>query len=1074
MSATTPAVSPSAPATLHCRSNFSFQLGASHPEELVREAAALGHGALALTDECSLAGVVRAHQAIRADALPLRLIIGTRLALDDGTTLLLLATDRAGYGRLSRLISLARRQADKGHYRLERSALDDGLPGCLALLLPHPDDARTAADLRWLKARFADRGWLGVGLYCGADDAHRLTRWQHLGDAAGVPLAAAPEVRMHRADRQPIADLQIAIGARQPLARLGTRLPPNAERCLHPPAVLARRYPPELLAQAREIAARCRFSLDELRYEYPDELAPPGIDPHDWLCRWTEAGLRWRHGVLPDHAMLADAPPPPEPAQIATLPDPVPPRVRAMVAHELALIGSLHYAPYFLTVHDIVRFARRQGILCQGRGSAANSVVCWALGITEVSPELGIMLIERFISRERNEPPDIDIDFDNSRREEVLQYVYRRYGRNRAALTATVITYRPRSALRDSGRALGIDEARLDTVTARLHGFDGRDTDPERLREAGLNPDAPLTRRWLDLAGTLIGFPRHLSQHVGGMVIARGRLDELVPIENAAMPERTVIQWDKDDLDTVGLLKIDLLALGMLAALRRALALLAERDGRPWSLADIPREQPEVYEMLSQGNAVGVFQVESRAQLGMLPRLQPRRFYDLVVEVAIVRPGPIQGGMVHPYLRARERVRRHEDPLDGLRPELRTVLSRTLGVPIFQEQVMQLAMVAGGFTPGQADQLRRAMGAWRRKGELERYRSQLMAGMAANGYASEFAERLCAQIEGFGSYGFPESHAASFALLVYVSAWLKCFEPAVFLCALLNSLPMGFYAPAQLIQDAERNDVEVRPVDVNHSAVDSTLEDGAVRLGLNRIRGLDHDAAQRIATACQHDPFPDTPALARRAALDEPTLARLARAGALASLITRAATGAPTHAPGKGGMRRHALWQALGSAPLPGLLADTTIHTPEPMLTPPTEADDLRADYAALGFTLGRHPLALLRDQLAARRFVTAAILHDHADRQIARVCGLVTCRQRPGTAHGTLFLTLEDETGLINIIVRRELFEHQRAEALRTRLLGVFGQVSRTGEVIHVVAGRLVNHDPLLGSLDARSRDFH
>jgi error-prone DNA polymerase len=789
---------------------------------------------------------------------------------------------------------------------------------------------------------------------------------------------------------------------------------------------------------------------------------------------------------------------PPQPAD-----DPAPASVRTQIEHELALIAELGYEPYFLTVHDIVRFARTAGILCQGRGSAANSVVCWALGITEVDPQLGIMLVERFISRERNEPPDIDVDFEHDRREEVIQYIYRKYGRERAALAATVISYRSRSALRDVGRALGLDEAQIERLTREHHWFDGRRILPERLMDAGLDPASPVTRQLVALTEELIGFPRHLSQHVGGFVIARGRLDELVPVENAAMPDRTVIQWDKDDLDAVGLMKIDVLALGMLSALRRGLALVSAWRGRALTLATIPRERKEVYEMLSRADSVGVFQVESRAQMTMLPRLKPRRFYDLVVEVAIVRPGPIQGGMVHPYLQARERVARGEEPMEGLRAEIRGVLARTLGVPIFQEQVMQLAVVAADFSGGEADQLRRAMGAWRRKGELERYRQKLLDGLAKNGYDADFAQRLCQQIEGFGSYGFPESHAASFALLVYASAWLKCFEPAAFLAALLNSQPMGFYAPSQLIQDARRHGVEVRAADVSVSDWDCILEESlapdtitaqplagthsalshppaapteedasmqparplpspsqpAVRLGLRMIRGLPNDTARRIVVARTEHAFTNAQDLAARARLDTGDLRTLAAAGALTTLA---------------GHRRQALWQASGAAPLPGLLADAPGGDVAATLDAPAEAEDLLADYARLGFTLGRHPLSFVRTQLAGLRFLTAADIAVAPDRMLARGAGLVTCRQRPGTAKGTLFITLEDETGLTNVIVRPELFELQRRILLGARLMGVFGQINRQGRVVHLVANRVVDHSALLGELAARSRDFH
>ncbi len=699
------------------------------------------------------------------------------------------------------------------------------------------------------------------------------------------------------------------------------------------------------------------------------------------------------------------------------------------------------------------------------------------------------MLIERFISRERNEPPDIDVDFEHERREEVIQYVYRKYGRDRAALAATVITYRTRSALRDVGRALGLGEAQVDRLTSEHQWFDGRRVRPERLAAAGLDPDSPISRRLATLTEELIGFPRHLSQHVGGFVIARGRLDELVPVENAAMPERTVIQWDKDDLDTVGLMKIDVLALGMLSALRRGLALASAWRGRPLSLASIERERDEVYEMLSRADSIGVFQVESRAQMTMLPRLKPRCFYDLVVEVAIVRPGPIQGGMVHPYLRARERVARNENPMADVRAEIHAALARTLGVPIFQEQVMQLAVVAAGFSAGEADQLRRSMGTWRRKGELERHRKKLLEGLARNGYDTDFAERLSQQIEGFGEYGFPESHAASFALLVYASAWLKCFEPAAFLAALLDSQPMGFYAPSQLIQDARRHGVEVRPADVTASDWACTLEETvavttpaegtatrsgkassktgqqpappqpAVRLGLRMVHGLGQDTSMRITAARRQRAFADTQDLAIRARLDTGALRVLAAGGALATLA---------------GHRRQALWQATGAAPLPGLLATAPGGDAAATLVAPAAAEDLFADYARLGFTLGRHPLSFVRGELARLRFITAADIAVSPDRMLARGAGLVTCRQRPGTAKGTMFITLEDETGLTNVIVRPELLERQRRPLLGAHLLGVYGQISRQGLVVHLIANRVVDHSALLQGLVARSRDFH
>ena len=1073
-------------AELHCLSNFSFQRGASHPEELVVRAAELGYAALAITDECSLAGVVRAwraHCELPESTRP-QLIIGSELQIHDGPAIVLLAMNRGGYAQLSRLISAARRAAGKGEYHLPRQALDAAasrLDGCLALLLPPAgfpvtsapgmqDDASTAlcADARWLGEHFPGRAWMAVETRMDGRDRSRITRLRRIAREAGIGAVAATGALMHDAARQPLADVLCALRLHCSVAEAGFALAANAERRLHERATLARRLPPALLAETLQVAARCSFRLDELRYEYPQELVPADESPASWLRRLVEGGLQWRYRACTDATPVA------QPAAHAAPPpagqDPAPPAVRTQIEHELALIVELGYEAYFLTVHDIVRFAREARILCQGRGSAANSAVCWALGITEVDPGLGILLFERFISRERREPPDIDVDFEHERREEVIQYLYRKYGRERAALAATVITYRTRSAVRDVGRALGLDASLVERISREHQWFDGRGIDAERLRDAGLDPSSPALRQLLTLVGTLVGFPRHLSQHVGGFVIARGRLDELVPVENAAMPERTVIQWDKDDLDALGLLKVDVLALGMLSALRRGLALVSAWRGQPVTLAGIERERPEVYAMLTRADAIGVFQVESRAQLSMLPRLRPQCFYDLVVEVAIVRPGPVQGGMVHPYLQARECRARGEDPLQALRAEIRPVLARTLGVPIFQEQVMRLAVVAAGFTPGEADQLRRAMGSWRRQGELARYREQLLQGMAANGYDPDFAERLCRQIEGFGDYGFPESHAASFALLVYASAWLKCFEPAAFLAAMLNSQPMGFYSASQLIQDARRHDIEVRPPDVTVSVWDCTLEarsaadaqadaQPAVRLGLRLVRGLRREAAQAILAAREAAAFASVAELAARAQLDAATLRVLASSGSLAALA---------------GHRRQAVWQATGAVPLPGLLAATTTSEAALALPAPAEAEELLTDYARLGFTLGRHPLALLRPQLTQLRFLDASAISAASDRMLARAAGLVTCRQRPATAKGTLFITLEDETGFTNVIVHPDVFERQRHILLGARLLGVYGQISRQASVVHLIAARVVDHSALLGELQVQSRDFH
>ncbi len=798
---------------------------------------------------------------------------------------------------------------------------------------------------------------------------------------------------------------------------------------------LAQLYPPELLAETLRVAERCDFSLDELRYEYPEELVPPGETPASWLARLTAEGLAWRFpGGVPDH-------------------------VRSLVEHELALVADLRYEAYFLTVHDIVRFARARGILCQGRGSAANSAVCYALGITEVDPARMSMLFERFLSRERNEPPDIDVDFEHQRREEVIQYLYAKYGRDRAALAATVITYRPKSAIRDVGKALGLDPAQVDQLAGSRAWWDHWRVEPERLAADGFDPASPVIRQLCELVNALVGFPRHLSQHTGGFVIARGSLERLVPVENAAMADRSVIQWDKDDLDALGLLKVDVLALGMLSAIRRALDMIGERRGAPFALADVPAEDPATYAMIQPADTIGVFQIESRAQMAMLPRLRPACFFDLVIEVAIVRPGPIQGGMVHPYLRRRQGLEPVAYPSDAVRQ----VLERTLGVPIFQEQVMQLAIVAAGFTPGESDALRRAMAAWRRKGGLEPFERRLKDGMRKRGYPPEFAEGIYHQILGFGEYGFPESHSASFALLVYVSSWIKRHHPAAFCAALLNSQPMGFYAPSQLVQDAQRHGVEVLPVDVLASDWECTLAGRdpapALRLGMLMVKGLSQAGAERIVAARRERPFADVDDLARRARLDARDLKCLAAAGALKALADH---------------RRRAYWDVAGvEAPTPLLREAPVIEAP-PRLRPPTEGEDLVADYASLGLTLGRHPLALLRGRLARMRLATAEEIRRLPHGRLARACGIVTGRQRPDTASGVVFVTLEDETGYVNVVVWRDLGERQRRELLGARLMAVHGVVEREGEVVHLVARRLVDESALLGRLVTRSRDFH
>ena len=1022
---------------LHCLSNYTFLRGASHPAELIEQAAAQAYAALALTDECSLAGIVRAHQA--AKQVGLKLIVGSEMTTLDGLKLVFLAKNREGYGNLSALITLARRRAEKGSYTLQRHDLNivspnGAVPDCLVLWVP--GEAVSVEDGRWLAERFPGRLWIAVELHAGPDDAAKLADLQALGTACGLPLVAAGDVHMHVKARQPVQDVLTALRLKTTIFDAGYALFPNAERHVRTRLRLSRLYPPELLAETLKIAGLCNFSLDELRYEYPEEIVPPGHTPTSWLRHETESGLLCRY------------------------PQGIPDDVRQRVEHELALIAELKYEPYFLTVYDIVCFARSIEILCQGRGSAANSTVCFALGITEVSPDRSGMLFERFISKERGEPPDIDVDFEHERRPEVIAYIYQKYTRERTALAAALITYRTKGALRDAGRVLGFETARIEALTASLAWWDKREQLPERFAEQGLDPASPRVEKWLWIAGQLRGFPRHLTQHVGGFVMSRGPLARLVPVENTAMPERTVIQWDKDDLDAVGLMKVDVLALGMLSAIRRMLSILSKISERPWRLADIPAEDSKTYDMLCHADSMGVFQVESRAQMAMLPRLKPRCYYDLVVEVALVRPGPIQGDMVHPYLKRRQGRER----IEKISPAVDEVLKRTCGVSIFQEQVMQLAVVAANFTPGEADQLRRAMAAWKRKGGLEPFEQKLLSGMAANGLPDSFARRIIQQIQGFGEYGFPESHAASFALLVYASAWLKRHHPAAFLCGLLNSQPMGFYSPSMLIQDARRHGVTVLPPDVTASDWDSRLDDvGAVRLGLREISGFSKTVAERITVNREKCPFLNIADLAARAGLQGRDLDQLAAADALQHLA---------------GHRRQAAWAAsVEKAPavVQGDLFDgLPMSEPDTELTMPSEAENLVADYRSLGLSLRRHPLALLRPHLAERRFVMAVDLKTAGYRALIRVAGIVVGRQRPGTATGIVFVTLEDESGLVNVVVHPQLVERQRRELLRATLLGVYGQLQIEGEVIHLVAKRLVDLSAWLGRLETSSRDFH
>ncbi|GIK96804.1 MAG: error-prone DNA polymerase [Alphaproteobacteria bacterium] len=1147
-------------AELQVTSNFSFLRGASHPEELVLTAAALGHRAIALTDRNSLAGVVRAHEAVRelAAGAGLRLLVGARLDLQDGASLLAYPVDRAAYGRLCRLLTTGKRRAPKGECHLTLDDVIEWGEGLVVVALPpeefSPARVCTAASppprpspiegegdsfrgpvesppplwgrdrvgggaragslrasvplwfssfLKTLAGGFPGRAYLAASWLHRGDDARRIAALALLADECGTPLVATNDVHYHVPERRALQDVVTCIREGCTIDEAGFRLLANAERHLKPPAEMARLFAdwPEAVARTVEIAERCRFSLDELRYEYPDELTGAGRTPQQELelLTWQGAAIRYPAGV--------------------------PEKVKATIAHELRLIEKLDYAPYFLTVHDIVRFARSKDILCQGRGSAANSAVCYCLQITGVDPARHDLLFERFVSAARNEPPDIDVDFEHERREEVIQYIYRKYGRERAGIAATVICYRGRGAIREVGKALGLS---LDTVSAlsgTIWGWSREGAAEAQVRELGLDPTRGRLALALKLARQLMGFPRHLSQHVGGFVMTRGRLDEVVPIENAAMAERTVVEWDKDDLAALGILKVDVLGLGMLTCLSKGFHLIGRHWGKAYELATVPPEDPAVYDMLSQADSIGVFQVESRAQMNMLPRLKPQNFYDLVIEVAIVRPGPIQGDMVHPFLRRREK----KEPVSYPSPELEAVLGKTLGVPLFQEQAMKIAIVAAGFTPDEADRLRRAMATFKKVGTIHSFETKLIDGMVGRGYDRDFAERCFRQIEGFGEYGFPESHAASFALLVYVSAWMKRHYPAAFAAALLNSQPMGFYAPAQIVRDAEEHGVEILPVDVNFSDWDCTLEPFtgfpeenhrdteaqrtgnaraepaqesmhaacdatgssslclcasvvrpstslcrraewgrpgqtgggyALRLGFRQIKGFAKEDAERLVAA-RGNGYMDPRALWRRAGLDARALERLARADAFRST-------------GLG--RREALWAVKAAAPKPLPLFDAmneeeTGEEPEVALPAMSLGEQVSEDYTSLKLSLKAHPLALLRGDVARQGYAKAeALAHLPVDRRV-RVAGLVLVRQRPGTASGVIFATLEDETGIANVIIWSTAFERFRRIVLTASLMGIEGRLQREEKVIHVVAEKIVDLSHLLRGLGTGDR---
>jgi error-prone DNA polymerase len=1018
-------------AELRCKTNFSFLQGASHPDELAARAAELGYAALAITDVNSLAGVVRAHVA--AKPLGLKLLIGAEITPEDAPAVLLYAPDLKAYGRLSRLITRGRRAAEKGECRLNFDDVAEHAEGLLAAVVPCGDpEADERRPLSVYREIFPGRCYLAASLHRGPDDDAELDRFALLARRARIPLIATNDVHYHVAERRLMHDVLTAIRHGVTVAELGTLRFANGERHLKSADEmhgLFRRYP-RAIAHGLELAERCPFSLEELRYEYPEELCPPGRTPSEHLAQLTWAGTRERY------------------------PQGVPEKVAALLERELRLIAELHYEAYFLTVWDLVRFARSQNILCQGRGSAANSAVCYCLGVTSVDPDRSDVLFERFVSRERDEPPDIDVDFEHERREEVLQYVYQKYGRDRAGITAEVITYRPRSAVRDVGKALGLSLDCVDRLAKTLDHY-GHDLNlAEHAKDAGLDPNSPSAIHLLQLVAEILSFPRHLSQHVGGFVITRGLLSELVPIENAAMPDRTVIQWDKDDLDALGILKVDCLALGMLTAIHKSFDLVSKHHGLACTLATVPAEDPATYDMICRGDTVGVFQIESRAQMSMLPRLLPRCFYDLVIEVAIVRPGPIQGGMVHPYLRRRN----GEEPVTYHDATIERVLGKTLGIPIFQEQVLRLAMTAAGFSAGEADQLRRAIGAWRRPGLLDGFRAKFRDGILAHGLPASFADQLYEQIKGFGEYGFPEAHAASFALLAYVSAWLKCHYPAAFAAAIINSQPMGFYEPAQIVRDLREHGVSIRPVDVNHSEWNCTLESPALRLGYRLVRGFQQAMAHKIAEAREQKPFRSLPDFARRTRLSRPVLARLTAADVFGSL---------------GLNRRTALWHVLAIEDDLPLFPELETCNEAPSLPEMSLESHVLADYDSTGLSLKAHPVGLIRAQLKALRALTAAELAETKDKTAVRVAGLVLVRQRPGTAKGTVFITLEDETGIMNLVVWAHVWQRYHKVARQAVALLVEGRVERAGQVIHVIASKLEDLTDSLRRVLVRSRDF-
>ena len=1032
-------------AELQVTTHFSFLRGASSPRELFEQAKLLGLTALGITDRNSLAGMVRAYEASKETGV--RLIVGCRLDLADGTSMLVYPTDRAAYSRLCRLLTIGKSSGGKGRCHLTWDDVAAWNEGLIAILLGDEANEALHGSLARHKGAFGNRGYMALIRRFAPNEHLRLYAIEQAAQRARVPTIALGDVLYHHPDRRRLQDVVSCIREGCTIDEAGYRLERHADRYLKDPVEMERLFEhhPEAFRRVREVLDRCTFSLDELRYQYPAETGS-GETAQEKLERLTWEGARRRYpGGIPD-------------------------TVAATCRHELRLIEELDYAPYFLTVHAIVSFAKERGILCQGRGSAANSAVCFVLGITAINPTEHDLLFERFVSQERREPPDIDVDFEHERREEVIQWIYDTYGRHRAALTAVVSTYRARGAVREVGKALGVPEDVTAGLSSLVWGWGSDGVTEKEAKELNLNLDDPRLRMTLELASELIGTPRHLSQHPGGFVLTQERLDDLVPIEPAAMENRQVIEWDKNDIDTLKFMKVDVLGLGMLGCMRRAFDLLREHKGEDYDIATIPGEDDDTYAMIQKADTVGTFQIESRAQMAMLPRMKPKTFYDIVIQVAIVRPGPIQGDMVHPYLRRREGRERPEYP----RPELERVLRKTLGVPLFQEQAMRVAIECAGFTPSEADQLRRAMATFKFTAGVSRFRDKLIAGMTSRGYDEAFAERTFKQLEGFGSYGFPESHAASFAKIAYASSWMKCHHPDVFCCALLNSQPMGFYAPAQLVRDAQVHRVEVRPVDINHSRWDCTLEPTgnprrlAVRLGFRLVHGLHNAEAAMIPIVRVEEPFSSIEDLWRRANLSVSALERLSQADAYGSI---------------GVNRRDALWTIKGLADkvMPLFAAagerDRAVRSEvtEPMvsLTPMTEGREVVEDYRSKGLTLRRHPLSFLRQELTERRIVPCSALHQARDGQRITAAGLVLVRQKPGSAKGVTFMTIEDETDVANLVIWSSVFEKQRRLILSSGMIGCRGRLQREGGVTHLIAEHLIDLSDLLRSVGDRDHEM-